>query len=231
MTESDVAFRDIWKDGLWRNNAGLVQLLGLCPLLAVSGTVVNALGLGLATTLTLCISSLSVSLIRKQVTTEVRIPVYVIIIAATVTSVELLMTAFAHELYQTLGIFIPLIVTNCAIIGRAEVFAARNTPLRSLIDGLATGLGFAACLLAVGALREAIGRGTLFANMHLLLGDAGANMTITWIDGYRGFLIAALPPGAFMCLGLLVAGKKYLDARQQAQTPKPAVLQQGSSGS
>jgi electron transport complex protein RnfE len=220
---SETSVADIWKDGLWRNNAGLVQLLGLCPLLAVSGTIVNALGLGLATTLTLCLSSLTVSLIRKQVTTEIRIPVYVIIIAATVTSVELLMTAFAHELYQTLGIFIPLIVTNCAIIGRAEAFASRNRPLRSLVDGLATGLGFTACLLAVGALREVLGRGTLFANMHLLLGDIGANMTITLIGDYRGFLIAALPPGAFMCLGLLVAGKKFLDSRQQSQLPQPAV--------
>ena len=223
MSASAVNFKQIWNDGLWRNNAGLVQLLGLCPLLAVSGTVVNALGLGLATTLTLCISSLSVSLLRQHITTEVRIPVYVIIIAATVTSVELLITAFAHELYQTLGIFIPLIVTNCAIIGRAEVFASRQRPLPSLLDGLATGLGFTFCLLAVGALREAIGRGTLFSNMHLLFGDAGAHMTITFIDGYRGFLIAALPPGAFMCLGLLVAGKKYLDARQTAAQPKPAI--------
>lgn len=221
MPESSVA--DIWKDGLWRNNAGLVQLLGLCPLLAVSGTVVNALGLGLATTFTLCLSSLTVSLIRNQITPEIRIPVYVIIIAATVTSVELLMTAFAHQLYQTLGIFIPLIVTNCAIIGRAEAFASRNSPIRALIDGLATGLGFTACLLAVGMLREALGRGTLFANMQLLLGDIGAEMTITLIGDYRGFLIAALPPGAFMCLGLLVAGKKYLDSRQQKQLPQPAV--------
>lgn len=213
---SNTPYSKIWEDGLWRNNAGLVQLLGLCPLLAVSGTVVNALSLGLATTLTLCLSSLTVSVIRNQVTREVRIPVYVIIIAATVTSVELLMTAFAHQLYQTLGIFIPLIVTNCAIIGRAEAFAVRNTPLRSLVDGLATGLGFTACLLAVGALREALGHGTLFSNMHLLLGDSGVDMTITLVGDYRGFLLAALPPGAFMCLGLLVAGKKYLDARQSA---------------
>lgn len=201
-------------DGLWTNNAAFVQLLGLCPLLAVSNTVVNGLGLGLATTLTLIASNIMVSLIRHWVRPEIRIPVFVLIIASTVTVIELSMSAWFHELYLILGIFIPLIVTNCAIIARAEAFASKNTIGASFIDGLFMGLGFTAVLVTLGAMREAIGFGTLFQQAHLMFGDAARELTITLFDDYRGYLLAILPPGAFIGLGLLIAGKNIIDKKR-----------------
>lgn len=218
---SDSQYAKITKDGLWTNNVGLVQLLGLCPLLAVSNTVINALGLGLATMATLVASNVSVSVIRNWVKPEVRIPVFVLIIASVVTAIELTMEAYFFELFSILGIFIPLIVTNCAIIGRAEAFAAKNTPLASAIDGFMMGLGFGLVLVVLGAMREVLGAGTLFAGAHLLFGEIGHSMVITLINDYRGFLLAALPPGAFIGLGLLIAGKKWLDNRAaQKQAPQ-----------
>jgi len=208
-----VRYRQIFIDGLWQQNTGLVVLLGLCPLLAVTGTVVNAIGLGLATTLTLVFSNLSVSLVRGMLRPEIRIPAYVLIIASVVTVIQLLMQAWFHDLYRVLGIFIPLIVTNCAIIGRAEAFASRNTPLPSVVDGLATGLGFCMALIALGAVREIVGRGTLFSQARLMFGDLGESMMLTLIPDHPGFLIAILPPGAFIGLGLLIAGRNWLDAR------------------
>ncbi|SFM25775.1 electron transport complex protein RnfE [Ectothiorhodospira mobilis] len=205
------SYRRIVADGFWYNNPGLVQLLGLCPLLAISGTVVNALGLGLATTLTLVASNLSVSAIRNWVRPEIRIPVYVLIIASVVTAIELAMNAYFHELYLILGIFIPLIVTNCAIIGRAEAFASKNSMPRALVDALAMGLGFTAVLVALGGLREALGQGTLFAQAHLMFGDMARGLTLTLVEDYRGFLLAVLPPGAFIGLGLLLALKNAVD--------------------
>ncbi|HHH48257.1 MAG TPA: electron transport complex subunit E [Gammaproteobacteria bacterium] len=209
--------REIINEGLWRNNAALVQLLGLCPLLAVSGTVVNALGLGLATTLVLAGSNVTVSLIRNLVRPELRIPTFVLIIACFVTAVELLMKAFVYDLYLVLGIFIPLIVTNCVIIARAESFASRNHVGRSLLDGLAMGAGFTLVLVALGAMREVVGHGTLLAQAELMFGAGSEWLTITLIDGYRGFLLAILPPGAFIGLGLLIALKNVIDRRQQAR--------------
>lgn len=206
-------YRQIFVDGLWQQNTGLVVLLGLCPLLAVSSTVVNAIGLGLATTLTLVFSNLSVSLARSLLRPEIRIPAYVLIIASAVTVIQLLMQAWFHDLYRVLGIFIPLIVTNCAIIGRAEAFASRNAPLPSMIDGLATGLGFFIALVALGAFREVVGRGTLFSQARLMFGDLGESMQLTLIPDHPGFLLAILPPGAFISLGLLIAGRKWLDAK------------------
>ncbi|MFB4203807.1 Electron transport complex subunit RsxE [wastewater metagenome] len=205
----------ILADGLWHNNAGLVQLLGLCPLLAVSATVVNALGLGLATTLTLLASNTTVSLLRRQVPAEVRIPVYVLVIATFVTVIGMLMNAYFHALYGILGIFIPLIVTNCAILGRAEAFASRHPAGPAALDGLATGAGFTAVLVVLGAGREVLGRGTLFHNAHLILGDWARGWEIAVLPGYDGFLLAALPPGAFIGLGLLLAGRNAIDARQR----------------
>ena len=189
-------------------------LLGLCPLLAVTGTVVNAIGLGLATTLTLVFSNLSVSFARGVLRPEIRIPAYVLIIASVVTVIQLLMQAWFHDLYRVLGIFIPLIVTNCAIIGRAEAFAARNGPVPSVIDGLATGLGFCLALVVLGAVREIIGRGTLFSQARLMFGEFGESMQLTLIPNHPGFLLAMLPPGAFIALGLLIAGSNWLDARR-----------------
>lgn len=205
----------ILRDGLWHNNAGLVQLLGLCPLLAVSGTVVNALGLGLATMLVLLATNTTVSLTRGALRPEIRIPVFVLVIASVVTAIELVMNAFFHNLFLALGIFIPLIVTNCTIIGRAEAFASRHDPGRAALDGLATGTGFAAVLLALGAMREILGRGTLFADMHLLLGEAARGWKLTLIPDYPGFLLAILPPGAFLALGLLVALYNHIERRRR----------------
>lgn len=217
-----MSYRKIFAEGLWQQNTGLVVLLGLCPLLAVSGTVVNAIGLGLATTLTLVCSNLVVSLARRTLRPEIRIPAYVIIIASVVTVIQLLMQAWFYDLYRVLGIFIPLIVTNCAIIGRAEAFASRNAPLPSAIDGLATGLGFLLALVALGALRELIGRGTLMSQASLMFGELGESLQVTLIPGHPGFLLAILPPGAFIGLGILIAGRNWLESKRAGR--RKAVL-------
>lgn len=207
--------KNIFMDGLWHQNTGLVVLLGLCPLLAVTGTVINGLGLGLATMLTLMASNLSVSLLRGLLRPEIRIPAFVLIIASVVTAIELLMQAWFYDLYRILGIFIPLIVTNCAIIGRAEAFASKNRPLPALVDGFATGLGFCLTLVLLGALREIAGRGTLFADAGLMFGSLGEKLTLVLVPDHPGFLLAILPPGAFIGLGLLIAARNWLQARRQ----------------
>ena len=220
--------KTIINDGFWNNNPGLVQLLGLCPLLAVSGTVVNALGLGIATTLVLIGSNVCVSMIRNVVRPELRIPVFVLVIASLVTAVELAMKAYMYELYLILGIFIPLIVTNCAIIARAESFASKNNLQRSFLDGLSMGLGFTSVLLVLGALREIIGQGTLFDNIELMFGESTTWMTITFMEDYNGFLLAVLPPGAFLGLGLLIALKNVIDKRYKARNLVPTNRQEPS---
>ncbi|WP_455203300.1 electron transport complex subunit E [Kaarinaea lacus] len=222
----DSNYKKIALDGLWHNNPGLVQLLGLCPLLAVSGTVVNALGLGLATTLVLIGSNVTVSLIRNLVRPELRIPVFVLVIASFVTAVELSMKAYLYDLYLILGIFIPLIVTNCAIIARAEAFASKNNVSRSFLDGLTMGLGFTAVLLMLGGAREIIGHGTLFSNFDLMFGDGAQILKITFIEDYRGFLLAILPPGAFLALGLIIAVKNKIDKRMELKRQTLALQQQ-----
>ena len=216
--------RELFRQGLWHNNPGLVQLLGLCPLLAVSNTVVNALGLAAATLLVLLMSNLSVSLVRRRLDATIRIPVFVLVIASAVTAVELIMRAWMYELYLILGIFIPLIVTNCTIIGRAEAFASRNSPGPACLDALAQGLGFGAVLVVIGGLRELIGQGTLLADAELLFGPWAAELTIQPWPQYEGFLLALLPPGAFIALGLLVALKNWIDNRmaEPARAPKTA---------
>lgn len=216
---SSTDYRAITHDGLWNNNVALVQLLGLCPLLAVTTTAVNGLGLGLATLLVLLTSNVLVSLIRNVVRTEIRLPVFVLIIASAVTAIELIMNAWFHQLYLILGIFIPLIVTNCGIIGRAEGFAVHNPVGPSALDALTMGLGFTAVLVVLGALREMLGAGTLFADAHLMFGEAAKGLTLEW-EAYSGFLLAILPPGAFIGLGLLIAVKNVVDARR-ARRPAP----------
>ena len=216
MTDKTLA--EISKDGFWHNNVALVQVLGLCPLLAVTATTINGLGLGMATTLTLILSSVIVSLIRNIVSEDVRIPVFVLVIASVVTAIELAMNAYFHELYKILGIFVPLIVTKCAILGRAEVFASKNTADRAFIDALTMGLGFTAVLVVLGAMREFIGQGTFMSQAHLMFGELGDMLTVTLIDDYRGFLLAILPPGAFIGLGLLVALKNVIDERGKRKT-------------
>lgn len=214
--------RDITLDGLWHNNPGLVQLLGLCPLLAVSTTAVNGLGLGIATLLTLVLSNLVVSLVRKWMRNEIRIPVFVLVIASIVTTIELVMSAWFYDLYLVLGIFIPLIVTNCAIIARAEAFASRNPVLPAVVDGFTNGLGFAGALFTLGALREILGSGTLFRDAHLMFGETAAGIEWVLVEDYPGFLLAILPPGAFIGLGLLIAAKQRLDSRK-ARRPVESV--------
>ncbi len=215
-------YKKITLDGLWHNNPGLVQLLGLCPLMAVTTNVVNGLGLGIATIITLLASSTLIALMRHFITPEIRLPVFVLIIAATVTAIELLMHAYFFELYKILGIFIPLIVTNCIIIGRAEAFAVKNIPLAAFWDALMMGVGFTLVLIVLGGMRELFANGTLFAEAHLMFGEAARGFTLHLTQDYKGFLLAALPPGAFFGLGLLLALKNKIDqyTAQRAQQKK-----------
>ena len=206
-----IGYREIIKEGLWNNNQALVALLGLCPLLAVSNTLVNGMGLGIATTVVLVLSNTTVSIIRNWVRQEVRLPVFVLVIASFVTAVELSMNAWFHDLYKILGIFIPLIVTNCTIVGRAEAFASRNDVPRSALDGLSIGTGFTLVLMVLGGLRELIGQGTLFSGLHLMFGEGARNLTFSLGDDYHGLILAILPPGAFFGLGLLIALKYLID--------------------
>lgn len=223
MAEHD--YRELSLNGLWKNNPALVQLLGLCPLLAVTGSVVNAIGLGLATIFVLTLSNISVSLIRNWVTDAIRLPAFVMIIASFTACIELLMKAYAYELYQILGIFIPLIVTNCAILGRADAYASKNPLLPSAYDGFIMGLGFGLVLVLIGAVRELIGTGALLDNMHLLFGDAARDWKIVFSEDYPGFLVAILPPGAFIFTGLIIAIKNLIDKeikrRQDLVREKP----------
>ena len=199
----------IIKNGLWTNNQALVALLGLCPLLAVTNNIVNAIGLGLATTFVLVASNVTVSVFRHQIRKEVRIPIFVLLIASFVTIVELLMQSYFYDLYLILGIFVPLIVTNCAILARAEAYASKNSWDKSALDGLMMGVGFSIILIILGAMRELIGSGTLFDQSSLILGTLGENLSITVFEDYQGTLLAVLPPGAFIGLGLIVAVKNY----------------------
>jgi len=217
-------YKELAWQGLWKNNPGLVQLLGLCPLLAVTSTLTNALGLALATLLVLVCSNATVSAIRQWVPKEIRIPIFVLIIAAFVTCVQLLMNAFTYGIYQSLGIFLPLIVTNCAIIGRAEAYASKNPVKQASFDGLMMGLGFGAVLLVLGAMREVLGQGTLFDGAHLLLGDWASVLRIEVMALDSQFLLAILPPGAFIAMGLLIALKNTIDDRVAKQ--QPAVQEQ-----
>ena len=206
-------FLDRMATGLWRENPGLVQLLGLCPLLAVTSTFVNGLGLGIATLLVLTFSNLLVSATRRWIMQEIRIPVYVLIIASLVTCIELIFKAWFPALDRSLGIFIPLIVTNCAIVARAELFASRNPVLASVYDGIGMGAGFALLLMAIGLFRDLIGSGSIFSEMDMLIG--GEPMSgLVLVDG--GWLLAILPPGAFFSLALAVALKNYFDRKRTA---------------
>lgn len=213
-------YKELAIQGLWKNNPGLVQLLGLCPLLAVTATVTNALGLGLATLLVLVCSNATVSAIRHWVPKEIRIPIFVLIIAAFVTCVQLLMNAYTYGIYQSLGIFLPLIVTNCAIIGRAEAYASKNPIKQASFDGLMMGTGFALVLVILGAIREVLGQGTLFDGANLLLGDWASVLRIEVMHLDSQFLLAILPPGAFIAMGFIIALKNVIDATIKQRQPK-----------
>ncbi len=214
-------------DGLWTRNVVLAQLLALCPLMAVTATATNGLGMGMATTFVLVASGFSVSLWRNFITPEIRIPVFVLIIASQVTLVEMGMNAWLHELYKVLGLFIPLIVTNCAILGRAEAFASRNDVLPSMVDGFFMGVGFTAVLVVIGGIREVLGAGTLFSNASLLLGEQFSFLEmVVFGEDYKGFLLLILPPGGFIVLGFLIALKNVIDAARV----KRATLRAGAKG-
>lgn len=215
-TESQPSvYKDLLKQGVWKNNGALVQLLGLCPLLAVSNSVTNALGLGIATLIVLVCTNTIIAVFRKSIPHDIRIPIYVMVIATMVTAIQLLMNAFAYPVYQSLGIFIPLIVTNCIVIGRAEAYASKNSVSHSAFDGFAMGLGMLLALVVLGAMRELIGQGTLFDGLDLLLGDWAKSLRVDVLHLDSGLLLAILPPGAFIGLGILLAGKNWLDNRKK----------------
>ncbi|NDJ57373.1 electron transport complex subunit E [Enterobacteriaceae bacterium 4M9] len=211
------SIKQIFVDGLWKNNSALVQLLGMCPLLAVTSTATNALGLGLATTLVLTLTNLSISAFRRWMPPAVRIPIYVMIIAAVVSVVQMLINAYAFGLYQSLGIFIPLIVTNCIVVGRAEAFAAKNGVFHSALDGLAIGLGATSAMFVLGSMREILGNGTLFNGADSLLGDWAKVLRVEVFHTDTPFLLAMLPPGAFIGLGLMLAVKYLIDEKMKAK--------------
>lgn len=221
MTYQEI--RDIFHNGLWKQNPGIAQLLGLCPLLAISSSVVNAVGLGLATTLVMMLSGAAVAAIREFIPNEARIPVYVLLIAVLVTMVQLLINAYAYSLYVVLGIFLPLITTNCIVLARAESFASKNGAAASALDGIAMGLGLTAVLGVLGAIREILGHGTLLSGIDMVFGEAAKSWVITVIPDYHGFLLAVLPPGAFIVLGLLIAARNWLNLRAEQQAREQTV--------
>jgi len=218
-------YKTIMKDGIWNNNVVLSQMLALCPLLAVTGTATNGLGMGLATIVVMVVATAIVSSARGIITQEVRIPVFVLLIAGIVTLVDMFINAYMHELYKVLGLFIPLIVTNCAILGRVESFSSRNNMAPSIVDGLMMGIGFTLILVVLGAAREITGSGTLFANAALLLGENFAFMEIVLIEDYKGFLLMILPPGGFIALGFILAGKRVIDRKRSEQKMKNQAMQ------
>jgi Na+-translocating ferredoxin:NAD+ oxidoreductase subunit E len=213
-------YRDIAYNGVWKQNTGLVQVLGLCPILAISTNVVNGVSLGLATILVMALSNLAVAALRSLIPYEIRIPVFILIIASLVTMVDLAFNAWLHSLYLVLGIFIPLIVTNCIVLARVEAFAAKNGLLASTLDGTAMGVGLTLLLGVLGGVRELVGSGTLFSGIEMIFPGAHAIQVLP--ADYPGFLLAILPPGAFIVLGAMIAGKNWLDARQSRRAHRRA---------
>ncbi|MGB1108808.1 MAG: electron transport complex subunit E [Gammaproteobacteria bacterium] len=211
-----VPWGQLARDGIWDNNVVFAQMLALCPLLAVTGTATNGLGMGLTTTAVMVLSGLIVGMTRAIIAPEVRIPVFVLFIATIVTVVDMVLNAWLHELHKQLGLFIPLIVTNCAILGRVESFASKNDVAPAMYDGLMMGLGFTLVLVALGATREILGSGTLFSNAALLLGEWADFLDTVLVADFNGFLLMILPPGGFLMTGFLLAGKRVLDTRRKA---------------
>ncbi|EPW2733501.1 electron transport complex subunit E [Klebsiella pneumoniae] len=214
--------KDVIVQGLWKNNSALVQLLGMCPLLAVTSTATNALGLGLATTLVLTLTNLTISSLRRWTPAEIRIPIYVMIIASVVSVVQMLINAYVFGLYQSLGIFIPLIVTNCIVVGRAEAFAAKKGPALSALDGFSIGMGATCAMFVLGSLREILGNGTLFDGADSLLGSWAKVLRIEVFHTDTPFLLAMLPPGAFIGLGMMLAIKYLIDERSKQRKAQAA---------
>lgn len=215
-------YRDLTANGIWRQNSALAQLLGLCPTLAVTTTLVNGASLGIATIVVMAVASFTVAALRNFIPYEIRIPVFILVIASLVTVVDLVMNAYFHELYLVLGIFIPLIVVNCIVLARVEAFAAKNTPVAAAVDGAMMGVGLVWVLALLGGMRELVGSGTLFSGIDLVI-PATRALTV-FPEDYPGFLVAILPPGAFIFLGCLIAGRNWLDARAAARTRPPEAL-------
>lgn len=211
-------YKEITVNGLWKQNPGVVQLLGLCPTLAVTTTAVNGLSLGLATALVMAASNGAVSRVRRFIPSEIRVPVFILVIAALVTVIDLSINAFAHPLHKVLGIFIPLIVVNCIVLARVESFAAKNSPVPSILDGFMMGIGLTLVLGLLGGMREIIGKGTLFTGLDLAFGPAAKQFVLTIIPDYHGFLLAVLPPGAFLGLGTLIALRNWVEIRKASKT-------------
>jgi len=214
-------YKEIAINGLWKQNSGLVQLLGLCPTLAVTTTAVNGLSLGLATAIVMAAANGSVSPVRKLIPSEIRVPVFILVIAALVTVIDMSINAFAQPLHKVLGIFIPLIVVNCIVLARVESFAAKNSPVPSIFDGFMMGIGLTLVLGLLGAMRELIGKGTLFSGLDLVFGPAAKQFVFTVIPDYHGFLLAVLPPGAFLGLGALIALRNWAEIRNAKKTDAP----------
>lgn len=224
------ALGNMIKDGLWRENVVFAQMLAMCPVMAVTTSGTNGLGMGLATTAVLVVSNILVSAIRATVSSQVRIPVFVVLIASLVTVVDMVMNAYLHDLYKVLGLFIALIVVNCAILGRAEAYACKNGVFHSAVDGIAMGLGFTFALTLMGLIRELLGSGTLFAQASLMFGPALAFLEAKPLPGYGGMLLMILPPGGFAILGLLLAAKRVIEQRHAARAAAtPAPLPQAGS--
>lgn len=219
----------ITRDGLWDNNIVFAQILGMCPTMAVTSSATNGLGMGLATTAVLLASNAIISAVRDLISPDVRIPVYIVLIATLVTLVDVSLNAWAHDLYKVLGLYIALIVANCAVLGRAEAFAAKYSVGESAMDGLMMGLGFTFALTTIGGIREILGAGTLFSNAHLLLGPSFAFMETTIIPDYKGYLMMILPPGGFMTLGFLLAGRRVLERRRAARAAAAEVPEAAAS--
>lgn len=211
--------REITWNGIWKQNTGVVQILGMCPVLMMSSNIVNGVSLGIATALVMLISGAAVASMRQFVPNEIRTPIFILIIAALVTVVDLLMNSYMHGLYVVLGIFIPLITTNCIVLARAEAFASKNGVAQSALDGFFMGIGLTLVLAVLGAGRELIGKGTLLSGVDLLFGPAAKTWVIHIVPAEQNyqFLLAILPPGAFIGLGFLIAGKMALDRRADAQ--------------
>ena len=201
-------------DGLWKQNPGVIQLLGLCPTLAVTTTVVNGLSLGLATVIVMIVANASISPIRRFIPDEIRVPIFILVIAASVTIIDLAIHAYAEPLYKALGIFIPLIVTNCIVLARVESFASKNPILPSFYDGLFMGLGLCFVLILLGGMRELLGKGTLFSGLDLIFGQSYKDLSLEFFSNYEGFLLAVLPPGAFLGLALLIALTNWIDQKK-----------------
>jgi len=189
-------------DGIWKNNGVFKQVLGTCPTLAVTTSVKNGIGMGLATTFVLICSNIVISMIKNIVPSKVRIPVYIVVIASFVTIVDLVMNAFLHDLHKVLGLFIPLIVVNCIILGRAESYASKNSVFSSMLDGLGTGLGFTLALMILGALREILGNGSIL----------GINLLGT---SFSPAIAMIMPPGAFIGLGFIMFAINYFEKRKR----------------